>query len=594
MMSSSEIIDLLDDDDDDDLDFLQVHPPIFAQRPNVMPLPYGGTSSSMNMKQEAKPLPIVVSSTSSSVVDDDDSDFLQVQPIFTQRPNVVSLSHEGAAGIVATTEEAKPVPANVPTSTPNFAVVAPTTSVTTTVARAPSSTAATWPRLGHRGRVLGSTPMAINGLCYHSGTVSAGETVQLIRERNNTVRVVTTGKTIGHIEKKHALKLAQVMDTMSGRIEVQGTIAGNGNAYSQPVTVTFLVKTAIEQNTEALESYLRGLLGTVFQRAPQQQRVTPSPTNNNASRTGISDVQAELMAILLRGTSTPMAHVEMSTETTDWAAQQEELDKMFDAAVKNQLEGLPQYPMPPEFDSLDLFDYQKAGIRWLIHQERNDDAVPPWFTKRTQLGREFWHCDITKCLQDQAPKPIRGGILADDMGLGKTLQTLGLILSNPPEGQRCYPFQNRGLLRAPFPRCTLIVCPLSVMANWTIQINKYVNVRGRQQLFKMDQYHGKFLDVVSCMYRTTKLRSVFGISPLVPIGITHIDRAESSKNAAAGKGRRARRGHDIVSYACCGPSQVHGFYEIFNPGDRSGEEEAKDRQPRHFYLRLGVSPHCAR
>lgn len=64
-----------------------------------------------------------------------------------------------------------------------------------------------------------------------------------------------------------------------------------------------------------------------------------------------------------------------------------------------------------------------------------------------------------------------------DMGVGKTLQTLGLILSNPPNG-RIY---RAGDGRKPFadvnldePVCTLIVCPVSVMTNWIEQIDTHV------------------------------------------------------------------------------------------------------------------------
>jgi SWI/SNF-related matrix-associated actin-dependent regulator of chromatin subfamily A3 len=74
------------------------------------------------------------------------------------------------------------------------------------------------------------------------------------------------------------------------------------------------------------------------------------------------------------------------------------------------------------------------------------------------------------------------------MGLGKTLQTIGAILANPPEGQTGYPYRPRG--RGSPPRCTLILAPLSVMANWTMQIRKHVNQRGRKEVLKVASYHG--------------------------------------------------------------------------------------------------------
>lgn len=57
------------------------------------------------------------------------------------------------------------------------------------------------------------------------------------------------------------------------------------------------------------------------------------------------------------------------------------------------------------------------------------------------------------------------------MGLGKSIQTIGLILSNPPKGIT-YPVNRKAILSSPC--CTLIVCPVSVMSNWTLQIDSHV------------------------------------------------------------------------------------------------------------------------
>jgi SNF2 family DNA or RNA helicase len=56
--------------------------------------------------------------------------------------------------------------------------------------------------------------------------------------------------------------------------------------------------------------------------------------------------------------------------------------------------------------------------------------------------------------------------------------TIALLLSNPPEGKdgiKAYPYK-RPTGRGPkAPRCTLVVSPVSVMANWSMEIDKFVN-----------------------------------------------------------------------------------------------------------------------
>ncbi|KAI9505576.1 SNF2 family N-terminal domain-containing protein [Coemansia spiralis] len=70
-----------------------------------------------------------------------------------------------------------------------------------------------------------------------------------------------------------------------------------------------------------------------------------------------------------------------------------------------------------------------------------------------------------------------GGILADDMGLGKTLSMISLI-----ECERRFDANYRGR----YAGGTLIVCPLSTMANWEEQIQMHLEPR----LLSIYPYHG--------------------------------------------------------------------------------------------------------
>ena len=62
---------------------------------------------------------------------------------------------------------------------------------------------------------------------------------------------------------------------------------------------------------------------------------------------------------------------------------------------------------------------------------------------------------------------------ADDMGLGKTLQAIGLILAHRPK-------------TADVLKTTLVLCPVSVMSNWTQQIEEHV----KPDTLRVAVYHG--------------------------------------------------------------------------------------------------------
>ena len=76
-----------------------------------------------------------------------------------------------------------------------------------------------------------------------------------------------------------------------------------------------------------------------------------------------------------------------------------------------------------------LRDYQKAGFFWLSSLKRNGF----------------------------------GGILADDMGLGKTIEVLSLLLA----------YKEEALAKKQKPRCSLIVCPASLVYNWQHEIKRF-------------------------------------------------------------------------------------------------------------------------
>lgn len=93
---------------------------------------------------------------------------------------------------------------------------------------------------------------------------------------------------------------------------------------------------------------------------------------------------------------------------------QKELDRIFEKQARKKLDNVPDYEMPSQFQpGLSLFDHQKEGIRWLIHQERSGGAEA-FFTETERIdGTKAWKCNISRETQPLPPKRAKGSILAD-------------------------------------------------------------------------------------------------------------------------------------------------------------------------------------
>lgn len=93
---------------------------------------------------------------------------------------------------------------------------------------------------------------------------------------------------------------------------------------------------------------------------------------------------------------------------------QKELDLMFDKQAREKLDGVPRLDMPSQFrDGLTLYDHQKEGISWLVHQERSGGADGLFIETTGVNGEKSWTCKISDERQNEPPKRAKGAILAD-------------------------------------------------------------------------------------------------------------------------------------------------------------------------------------
>ncbi|KAJ3170412.1 DNA helicase rad5 [Geranomyces variabilis] len=152
--------------------------------------------------------------------------------------------------------------------------------------------------------------------------------------------------------------------------------------------------------------------------------------------------------------------------------------------------------------TVEMRGYQKQALAWMSAKENqtsdpNAHSIHPLWEEYAFPGCEpenaghFYLNPYTGELTLNFPSAAdqtRGGILADEMGLGKTLETLSLIHSNRPTAEdmaRPSPRSALSGLRGmsntstvsgttvpalPQTRATLIVCPVSLLAQWRDEI----------------------------------------------------------------------------------------------------------------------------
>ena len=241
------------------------------------------------------------------------------------------------------------------------------------------------------------------GIRHYDGVAHPGEFVHLVREPNNpfdsnAVRVENLhGRRVGHIKRQSAVVLAAIMDRKHDNIKIEATVKSVGSQWEVPATIEFYGVSTDPTRKDTLMDKLLCDIRDIFLAKLRDHHVA---------------------WFHQRSTGALPAAVEQ--KMVKWSAEQEELDAMFEKLTREQLSNLPQIAMPTQFqDGTELFEYQKQGIRWLVHQETGNKP-PPFYKQVSEGNRKMWLCEITQCSQPEKPLPITGSILADEMGLGRS------------------------------------------------------------------------------------------------------------------------------------------------------------------------------
>ena len=167
---------------------------------------------------------------------------------------------------------------------------------------------------------------------------------------------------------------------------------------------------------------------------------------------------------------------------------------MFDSLQKS--EDMPEMDASTLLKT-SLLKHQKQGLFFLSNREKarvfsdkEEDNTSLWRLRYRSNGKPSYYNVITGKEEVERPPEVLGGILADMMGLGKTLSILALVVNTLDE---CEDFArqpspdydgDKPLIRNS--KSTLLIAPLSTLANWEEQIAAHL----LPQTLKYYIYHG--------------------------------------------------------------------------------------------------------
>ena len=342
----------------------------------------------------------------------------------------------------------------------------------------------------------GTVPTKIVGCRYYNGYITTGEMVVLTREpRNehdrNAIRVDNVrGEKVGHIPRQVAATLAPFMDNKS--LLVEAVTTGPKDYYDCPIQLNlFGTSDPIERSLLMAQMRTSKLPVADARRSEQQERTREKERQRLEKEKHREAVRRakELAKAAARGQWDTSGQWNTSGQ---WSAGMSQGDGSM-KSLENIVEESERFTGRQNFDQLveklgfkeddlanmsmaeqprglltKLLPYQRQGLRWMLDKESpvmpavgKKETVQLW--KRSDVDpRMITNIATNFSLKSQLPELASGGILADDMGLGKTIQIISLIMS----GQTAV----HGTSKA-----TLILAPMSVMSNWSDQINKHID-----------------------------------------------------------------------------------------------------------------------
>jgi SNF2 family DNA or RNA helicase len=309
--------------------------------------------------------------------------------------------------------------------------------------------------------------------------------------RNVIIRVFDQmGKDFGNIDVRTSLGLAPLMDSTNLKIRVQARLDSRkakeherpGYLCSDSYNATINLY-GPKRNAVQIGKFLSQK--QVYLRQPYSVDKDIDVCNphvlNNAAYPRITQLS-------------PLAGSGYVTRTVEEV--RNDVISMFDTLEKS--ETLPEME-PSDTIITPLLSHQKQALYFMTNKEQTrvfssgeEKQGSLWRLRHRPNGQKVYYNVITGREEVQQPHETLGGILADMMGLGKTLSILALIAESVVDGlewaKQIPPntVGHDGNVLKRNSKTTLLVAPLSVIANWEEQIATHI----RPGTVSLYIYHG--------------------------------------------------------------------------------------------------------
>ncbi|KAL9615439.1 MAG: hypothetical protein Q9167_000117 [Letrouitia subvulpina] len=301
--------------------------------------------------------------------------------------------------------------------------------------------------------------------------------------RDNIIRVLDpTGKDFGNVDIRTAQGLSKLLDCKAPRYRVQARLLNRKkkqdqypgapcSEYLDMVVNLYGPRSKAEATGKFLATKMLKLLPPFAVDAGREicnPHASPISRNTPLPRTS-------------GGTSSAASSTGFVSRTTEEI--RNDVLGMFDSLQKS--ESLPEMEADQNIVT-PLLKHQKQALHFMTCKERTrvfgedgEDNDSLWRLRIRPNGQRMYYNVITGQEEHSKPPDVRGGILADMMGLGKSLSILSLIVHSLPDAHQWADSEPLLPTNEEPPilmnsRATLLVSPLSTVANWEEQIAIHV------------------------------------------------------------------------------------------------------------------------